>query len=187
MFKNEYPSIYHHLKTQKENLSSRNKAETGIRYEWYALQRWGAKYHKEFEKEKIVWGNLATSPSYAFDDEKTYINAPTNLLTSNAENLNYLLALLNSKLLFFVFENIAYSRGGTFYEFKKVFVEQLPIVRANEKTETVLEKIVDCILAAKRANPEADISALEAEIDELVYALYALTPEEIALVEGAND
>ena len=29
--------------------------------------------------------------------------------------------------------------------------------------------------------------ALEAEIDQLVYALYALTPEEIAVVEGEND
>ena len=28
----------------KEPLSKRNKAETGIRYEWYAMQRWGAKY-----------------------------------------------------------------------------------------------------------------------------------------------
>jgi len=25
----------------KEPLSKRNKAETGIRYEWYAMQRWG--------------------------------------------------------------------------------------------------------------------------------------------------
>ena len=32
--------------------------------------------------------------------------------------------------------------------------------------------------------PTADVSALEREIDALVYALYALTPEEIALVQG---
>lgn len=31
----------------KEVLSNRNKAETGIRYEWYAMQRWGAKYWEE--------------------------------------------------------------------------------------------------------------------------------------------
>ena len=34
-------------------------------------------------------------------------------------------------------------------------------------------------------NLEADTSALEAEIDELVYALYELTPEEIAVVEAS--
>jgi len=31
-----------------------------------------------------------------------------------------------------------------------------------------------------------DVSALEREIDELVYALYGLTPEEIEIVEGAT-
>ena len=42
---------------------------------------------------------------------------------------------------------------------------------------------IDHILAAKRQNPGADTTALEAEIDRLVYALYALTPAEIKLVE----
>ena len=40
--------------------------------------------------------------------------------------------------------------------------------------------------AAKRRNPDADTSALEDEIDRLVYALYGLTAVEIKLVEGAG-
>ena len=40
------------------------------------------------------------------------------------------------------------------------------------------------ILAAKAQNPAADVSALEAEIDQRVYALYGLTAEEIKIVEG---
>lgn len=43
-FKLQYPSVYQHLLQYKDKLSARNKAETGIRYEWYALQRWGANY-----------------------------------------------------------------------------------------------------------------------------------------------
>ena len=42
----------------------------------------------------------------------------------------------------------------------------------------------DGILAAKRANPQADISVWGKEIDQLVYQLYGLTEEEIAIVEG---
>jgi len=41
------------------------------------------------------------------------------------------------------------------------------------------------ILTAKQANPAADTSALEREIDQQVYALYGLTPEESQIVEGA--
>ncbi len=40
------------------------------------------------------------------------------------------------------------------------------------------------ILSAKKKDPSADTSALERQIDEMVYAFYDLTPEEIAIVEG---
>ena len=43
---------------------------------------------------------------------------------------------------------------------------------------------LDKILAAKRADAAADVSAWEREIDERVYRLYGLTPEEIKIVEG---
>ena len=46
--------------------------------------------------------------------------------------------------------------------------------------------LVDQILAAKRADAGADTSALEAEIDRHVYALYDLTPEEIKIVEESS-
>jgi len=55
---------------------------------------------------------------------------------------------------------------------------------ARVRRET-LSKAVDRIAAAKQSNAEADTSAMEREMDELVYALYGLTPEEIELVEGA--
>ena len=43
-FRIQYSAIYNHLLKYKTELSNRNKAETGVRYEWYALQRWGANY-----------------------------------------------------------------------------------------------------------------------------------------------
>ena len=46
-FQEQYPAVYQHMLKYKEPLSKRNKAETGIRYEWYAMQRWGAKYWVE--------------------------------------------------------------------------------------------------------------------------------------------
>lgn len=43
-FKAQFPAVYNHLLSHKTQLENRNKAETGIRYEWYALQHWGANY-----------------------------------------------------------------------------------------------------------------------------------------------
>ena len=46
---------------------------------------------------------------------------------------------------------------------------------------------ITCALADQKANPAADTAALEAETDQLVYQLYGLTAEEIAIVEGATN
>ena len=42
-FENQYSSVYKYLLKYKDSLSNRNKEETGIRYEWYCLQRYGSK------------------------------------------------------------------------------------------------------------------------------------------------
>ena len=50
--------------------------------------------------------------------------------------------------------------------------------------EQKIETLVTTILAQKAADPKADTSELEKEIDVLVYELYGLTEEEIALIEN---
>jgi adenine-specific DNA-methyltransferase len=49
---------------------------------------------------------------------------------------------------------------------------------------SVGQSLLDKILAAKKSDSNADISALEKQIDELVYKLYNLNEEEIAIIEG---
>ncbi|MBF0345674.1 MAG: hypothetical protein HQL06_15780 [Nitrospirae bacterium] len=46
--------------------------------------------------------------------------------------------------------------------------------------------IVDQILTRKQNDPNADTTDLEREIDQLVYQLYNLTPQEIAIIEGGG-
>ncbi|MDE0017292.1 MAG: class I SAM-dependent DNA methyltransferase [Candidatus Poribacteria bacterium] len=59
----------------------------------------------------------------------------------------------------------------------------LPITEANQPIAERIEMQVDKILDAKHTDPEADTSTLENEIDKLVYELYNLTEDEIAIVE----
>ena len=54
-----------------------------------------------------------------------------------------------------------------------------------QRPKNNIKRKVDNILVAKQRDAEADVSAVEREIDQLVYALYGLTPEEIQIVEGA--
>ena len=61
---------------------------------------------------------------------------------------------------------------------------RIPIKIPTPEIECVITSLVTRILAAKRAAPQADTSALESEIDGLVFELYGLTEEEIGIVEG---
>jgi hypothetical protein len=103
----------------------------------------------------------------------------------------FLLGIMNSKLVEF-FWTIMFSDFKSSFPQVTVFsLSQIPVIDirrnngANDSSRDRLVALVDRILASKRRDAEADTSALEREIDELVYALYGLTPEEIKLVEGS--
>ncbi|RKU05778.1 type II restriction endonuclease [Candidatus Poribacteria bacterium] len=187
IFEVDYPSIYSHLQQYHDRLSNRNRSETGIRYEWYALQRCAATYYSEFDKEKIVWQEIVREGTFFIDRNNFFAEATTTILTG--ENLIYLLGLLNSKCFTFVFRN--YYAGGhlgsTGIRFKSKFIKNVPIppiTDGNQHIVTEIENKVDKILDAKRTAPDADTSSLEDEIDKLVYELYNLTEDEVAIVEG---
>ena len=181
-FKREYPKVYQHLLSHKNALSSRNKAETGIRYEWYALQRWASDYHQEFSKEKLFWMDLTGQGRFAYDGGEMFCVNTVFMMTGQA--IKYLCAVLNSKLATWFMGNTALNSGMGVTRWIGHTVEQIPVPRVNAAGQSTFVRLVDRILEAKAANPTADTTTLEAEIDRRVYALYGLTDEEMAAVEG---
>ena len=182
-FQKKYPAIYNHLLGFKDKLSQRNKAETGIRYEWYALQRFGSSYWKNFEKPKIIYPNMTKFLPFVIDlEEHYYHNDKTFHLVS--ESIFWLGAFFNSKLFDYCFRNnFPELQGGT-RELRKVFFDKIPVKKISKEEEIPFQSLVEKILALKKENPSADTSSLEAEIDQLVYELYGLTEEEIEIVEN---
>ncbi len=193
-FSIHYPIIYAHLLSHKDELLKRNKDETGKRYEWYCLQRWAASYYQDFEKEKIVYGEIVQEPRFYLDNGECelggfYAEATSFILTG--EHLRYLLGMLHSKLITFAFKTF-YAGGGlgeSGYRYKKAFIERLPIPQITEKNQELAHKIialVDKILQIKAKDPKANTQGLEKEIDALVYRLYHLTDEEIKIIENGQ-
>jgi type I restriction-modification system DNA methylase subunit len=173
----KYPAVLKHLRQFKNKLENRNESERD-RYEWYALQRYAADYYKEFSKPKITWGNLATEPKFAFDTSNSYIGAPANIIpTSNL----CLLAILNSPISKWWISLQAATRSGGFLEYKPMYVGEIPIPEvADEEKKT----IINCIEKILSDPDIPNVAKLEAKIDQMVYKLYGLTPDEIAIVEG---
>jgi len=96
----------------------------------------------------------------------------------------WLLGLLNSKVNYWLYTKISSQIRGGFVRFIAQYVSQIPIPES-ESTDNI-ETIVKKIFSARSKDSKADISKLEHQIDQIVYKLYDLTPEEIAVVEGQH-
>ena len=181
LFRKQYPAVYKHLSSHKTALSARNKSETGIRYEWYALQRWAANYHEEFAKEKLLWIELVEEGRFAYDNSGVYGEATTFIMTG--ASLKYLCAVLNSTLTRWFLQQMAPTSGMGTFRWKKVYVETIPIPQLSAAKQSPFVRLVDEILEAKAADPNADTEPLEWQLDSMVYRLYGLTEEEDTTVE----
>ena len=101
------------------------------------------------------------------------------------ESIEYLVCFLNSSLFKFCFaHNFSEIQGNT-RVLSKVIFEQIPVKQISEKEQQPFIEKVDQILSLKKDNPDADTSALEREIDLMVYALYGLSEEEIGIIENS--
>ena len=179
-FGKQYPYIYNHLLKYKEKLLMRNKSETGIRYEWYALQRCANTYYFEFAKDKIIYGQFQDSSEFSYCEPNIFLSSNEYMICGNY-NRKYFLGILNSKLPHWFLSKI----GNTLSENsnisqKSVFIN-LPIPHISKENKKPFIEIVDKILIDKKLGK--DTQELENKIDLMVYKLYELTYEEVKIVD----
>jgi len=118
--------------------------------------------------------------------------------TSRAVDLRVLLGIVNSRLLNWFYRTANPEVGEALAEVKRTHVAGLPIPLAvsSDKANRIVQ-LVDQMLEAKKqlasAQTERDkalyenkSATLDRQIDQLVYELYELTPEEIAIIEGTG-
>ena len=183
---NDYPAITEYLLPFKEKLLARRggaNPKTGeVPYKWWQLQvdYYSSGTYKNFQKEKIIYPNMTSVLPFHYDNEGFFGNDKSFIITG--ESLKYLAAFLNSRVFLFAFKEKFPELMGNTYELRKVFFEKLPILKIPETEQQPFIELVDKILADKKAGN--DTSALEREIDVLVYGLYGLSDEEILIVEG---
>jgi hypothetical protein len=122
-------------------------------------------------------------------------------LPGTREDLLYVLGLLNSRLIEFYYKQTTVPKANKFLIYKTMFLKKVPVRRINfsDRKERArhdrMVELVTQILDAKKqlaaAQTERDknfyeskCASLDRQIDNLVYELYDLKPEEIAIVEG---
>ncbi|RVZ11445.1 class I SAM-dependent DNA methyltransferase [Helicobacter pylori] len=184
----KYPATKAHLDAHYDTIATRcDQGDTP-----YHLRN--CAYLEDFEKEKIVYGEIVQEPRFYLDNgecELGYFYAEATSFILTGEHLRYLLGMLHSKLITFAFKTF-YAGGGlgeSGYRYKKAFIERLPIPKITPKNQELADKITDGaerILKSKEKDPKANTQGLEKEIDALVYQLYNLTDEEIKIIENGQ-
>jgi hypothetical protein len=176
---NDYSDLAEHLDSFGPTF--KNRGAKG-RF-WWNLR--ACDFYDDFQKEKIIWIELTDKGRFALCEEEIYlINSAYFMLPPSSYDSRFILGLLNSKLIeFFVHKYAATSGMGTIRWINSI-VSTIPIPAVDSGRQKPIVDLVDRIIVAKAANPTADTSALESEIDRMVYALYGLSKEEIYIIEN---
>lgn len=171
----DYPAVKAHLDKHYPQLKKRqDKGGTP-----YNLRN--CAYFDEFSKEKLIWMDLTAQGSFALDDGSMFCMDTTFFMTG--ESVKYLCAVLNATMATWFMQNTALTSGMGVARWKRFTVERIPIPKLSAAKQRPFVRLVDRILAAKAADPDADTSELEERIDRLVYELYGLTEGEATAVE----
>jgi hypothetical protein len=141
-----------------------------------------------YQRPKIILAKIALRTEAFFDNDGIYASINTNCMHSFNKDYNpyYILAWLNSRLFQFVFECFfnAIRMAGGYLLYSAPNLCNMYIKNISSDEQKAIADIAVKIITNKKYDPDADTSALESEIDRLVYELYGLTEEEIRIVEG---
>lgn len=171
----KYPFLKRHLDQFQTVITSSNKP--------YGLHR--ARKETFFIGEKIVsLRKCPEGPQFSYSDFPCYVTQTYFVIKTSRWDMKYLTGLLNSRLVAFWLRRRGKMQGHN-YQVDKEPLLGIPLPQATTSEQSRISRIVDRILSTKAKDPDADTTPDERRIDELVYKLYGLTPEEIAVVEGA--
>jgi len=184
----KHKNVYKYLSKFESIIKSRNYESGELSKaknlgKWWALS--SARKEFDFTAPKIVAPQRSYANTFGYNEIPWYASADVYFITQKdaSVSLKYLLALLNSKLYYLWL----YHRGkrkGEMLELYQKPLSEIPIKKISDDEQKPFIKLVERILTAKRGDPQADTSAWEREIDQLVYGLYGLTEDEVKIVEG---
>jgi hypothetical protein len=198
-FKKKFPKAFNYLDSRKKELEERKQY-----MDWYSFS--APRNLDVHETAQILVPLLADKGLYCrlSDSSSNYCLMASGgfSITVGSEcslSPNYVLGILNSKLLFWRLRSISNVFRGGWITCTKQYVETLPIRKINfndhnekslhDRIKMLVESILELNIQSPRTPQEKErvrreILSTDAEIDRLVYELYGLTDEEIGIVEG---
>jgi len=192
----KYKKLEKRLNVFKEILCNRSQMEHCL--DWWDLHQIRMKDKNKtgkikkmiFDEAKIVAPYRSKTNTFGYNEIPWYAASDVYFITQKDKriSLKFILGLLNSKL----YHLWLYQRGKKKGETLELFYQplsEIPIKKIFEEEQKPFVELVDKILKITSTenydpkNPPPEQKLLEAKIDQMVYKLYGLTPEEIEIVE----
>jgi hypothetical protein len=197
----QFPKGWKYLLANKQELASREKGR--FKQTWWQYGR--TQNLSEFEVAKVITPEIAFGCQLTFDAQGIFYHT-TKVYSfifrdAQKENPLFFLGVLNSKLLWLFLKATGYTLRGGYFTFKTEYLKPFPICTINfsdpadvarhDRMVTLVEQMLELHKRQAACKSQSDqelyqrqIDATDREIDKLVYELYGLTPDEIAIVEG---
>ncbi len=183
-----FPRTYIYVMDHVDEFKARESGKAGKMKHWHEYIY--PKNLNKFEQPKLTSMEIcANHPNVTYNQENLYHTTKAYSWVkkeTTTESYEYLLAIANSKLLWWFLKTTGDTLQGDARTFKTNYLNPFPLP---ENVSTIFESLVtqrvNEVLTAKKENPKTDTKSLEAQIDQLVYQLYGLTEEEVAIVEEA--
>ena len=167
---NDYPSLKAYLDAHNDKISKRSdQGDT-----FYNLRN--CVYWPEFEKPKMMWGEISDKPKFCFDEDKGYYMEATTFFMTG-DHLIYLLVYLNSPLSAYLFSKLGTTTGAGTLRWKKYKVEQQLVPDISPEDE---QRIIDLYRKYEKTNDETNL----VEAYHIIYNIVGLNDDEIEYIEG---
>lgn len=176
-----YPHLLAHLAQFKAQLLARKQNNNGIDKQLAAGKYWFASVRRRmnFEGEKLMIPHRAAMNTFAYSNGPWYASSDVYFISAVKPPFSfwYLLALFNSTPYYFWL----YYRGkrkGKLLELYSAPLKEMPIPIPSPAIKKELEQLARQIFACKAAHTQADTSVLQKRINQQVYQLFNLTPQQ---------
>ena len=185
--KTRFPKTYCYVRDHENIFKERENGKAGKMQHWHAYIY--PKNLNKFEQPKLSSMEIcANHPNVTLNNEKLYHTTKVYSWVKKGdtkESYEFLLAIANSKLLWWFLKITGDTLQGDARTFKTNYLNSFPLPdKVSEEMENKISEKVKQVMNIKKQNPSADTTDLENQIDQLVYQLYGLTEDEIKIVEG---
>ena len=197
-----YPNVWKYLNNNKGRLAGREYFDRSSKL-WYEL--WCPRDIGLLGREKILVAELAESNRFALAGPDQYFgDTVCGIIPSHhiREDISYLIGLLNSRLLEYIYKKTTVPKANRFYIYKTMFLKKIPIrmidfeqskdIKAHDQIVALTRELaLQSALLVKAGTPhekeanKRQLNALEDEVNHIVYQLYSLNDNEIGTIEGS--